>query len=187
MEVKKAKIKQTSKNTKKKDIKNSSEGMMSGKQIMIMVMVMIVVFATTYILIDLVVSKNRTTSDTNTNSSSNTATNEIAFSKLLKQSEENYYVLAVVPDDTTTIYSTYLSTITSNTNSNNTLGKYYTVNMKDSVNKTYIGEETVIKEDVRDIRISDTTLFIIKKGKISKSLTGREEVLAYLKENLPKK
>lgn len=177
IEVKKAKLKQKQ---IPQEMKQQPEQLMSGKQAAIMIVVMLVTFLVFYGLTSFLVSKNKQSVNSNTSSNTNSNVNahEIAFSNLLNQSGDKYYVIAVVPSDATTIYTNYLEQIDSR--------NYYEINMKDKINQSYMGEKLVVSEKVKDIRISDTTLFVLEKGKIKEHYEGKENILKYLQENLPK-
>ena len=96
--------------------------------------------------------------------------NDIVISDILKQSDEVYYVIAIKGDKD--IYKLYL----------NILGdKLYNINLDNALNKSILGKETIITEDPKDIRISDTTLFVIENHVITEHYVGKEEVVNKLK------
>jgi len=173
--VKKAKIKNTKKVESKKNIQQTQENF-SGRTALITICTIVVVFVSFYFLTDYLVSK-RTVNKENTNSNTNLNTKNITFQDLLKKSEKEYYVFALM-DDKDEDYYTLQVGLTGKT--------YYKIDMKDTMNKSYISKETIVKDSIRDIRISDTTLFVIKEGKISEHFVGKEKITEYLKKNYKK-
>ncbi len=174
--MKKAKIK-AKKN--EKEVKEQGTGLMDGKSIVIMIVVMALVFVTFYFLTNFLISRNEKPASSSTNSNSEEKdSNEIAFSQLLKQSDKTYYVFAILENDKTTVYTEYADRIGT---------KYYQINMKDAMNKAYIGEETLIGETAKDIKISDSTLFVIVDGKVDSYYAGKDNIINYLKEKVVEK
>ncbi len=171
--MKKAKIK---KQVEKEN--QQPEAIMSGKSAIVLLCSMVIVFVSFYFLTDFLVAGRRekaTPVDTNTNT--NTNTNDISFNQLLKQKEDSYYVFALI-DDKIDLYEGYVSEIGET---------YYEIDMKNAFNKSYIGEETKVGTSTKDIRIADSTLFVIEKGKIKNHYTGKEAIVKYLQESLPDK
>ena len=60
--------------------------------------------------------------------------------------------------------------------------KVYHIDLDDALNKTYLGSETNITDELNDLTISDTVLFKITDGQIESYYIGNDEVLNYLKE-----
>lgn len=169
--MKKAKLKETKKTDSKKVIQQTQDTV-SVRTALITICTIIVVFVSFYFLTDYLVSKR--TKPTNNTSNTNTNTNVIAFQDLLKKDSKEYYVLAIMDEKDEDYYKLYVR-LTGKTN--------YTIDMNDAMNKSYIGKETSIGEKVKDIKISDSTLFVIKDGKISEHYVGKNKISEYLKKN----
>lgn len=170
--MKKAKLKETKKTTPKKNVVEAET--MSVKKVVITLAVIVITFVAFYFLTDFLISK-RTVKVEESNSNTSTNTKEIPFLNTLKQSQKEYYVFALTDDKDKDVYIKYAG-FNSKT--------YYTVDMTNSMNKTYIGEKTEINEKVKDIRISDSTLFVVKDGKIKEHFTGYDDIVEYLKKNI---
>ncbi len=166
--MKKAKI--TKKKEKKEPIPEST---LSIKTVAITFLSIAIVFVATYFLTDFLLSRRSKSTDSSSNSATQ-QTNTIVFSNLLSQSAEKYYVLAMV-DEKSEAYERYLSWMSKT---------YYIVDMSNKVNQVYLGKEEVIGDSIKDIRITDSTLFVVEDGKITNHATGKENILKYLEEEL---
>lgn len=171
--MKKAKLKETNKNNSKKRTVEEQESV-SAKKVFVTITVILITFGAFYFLTDYLVSK-RTSPKVESNSNSTTNTTEISFLDLLKQSEKEYYVFALKNETDEKVYAQYAGY-----NSK----KYYTIDMTTPMNKNHMAEKTSVGDSVKDIRISDTTLFVVKDGKITDHFTGDEEIIEYLKKNI---
>ena len=86
--------------------------------------------------------------------------------------DSDYYVFAILESDkkNTPKYEQYARS----------LNKVYYIDMTNSFNKSHIGEETKVEENIKDIVISDTALFHVKGGKIEGHYIGYDEITKYL-------
>lgn len=163
--MKKAKINSNNKKNKKEVVQNEE---ITVKKVVVVLVAILVIFVGFYFLTDYLISMR---TETVQPSEENTTMNEIAFNNLLKQKDKSYYVLAVLPTDENAdkfdIYTKQLNPI-------------YTIDMNDSFNKSHIGSETRIGETVKDIIISDTTLFVIKDGKIEEHYSGYDKIKEFV-------
>lgn len=171
--MKKAKLKEMKKNTSKKNIKETQESV-GVKKAFVTITVILITFGAFYFLTDFLLSK-RTTPKVESNSNSTTNTKEIAFLDILKQSSKDYYVFALTDKKDEKVYQQYAG-YNSKT--------YYTVDMTTPMNKNHLADKTSISDSVKDIKISDTTLFVVKDGKIEKHFTGYDDITNYLKKNI---
>ncbi len=167
--MKKAKIKEQH---SKKDIKQVQEPV-GVKSVIVTLAVILITFGSFYLLTDFLVSKRTTKLSDNSNTSSNT--NRTAFLNMLEHSNKEYYVFALTNLNDEAIYQRYVYSAQKS---------YYVVDMNDTMNKVYMADKTTISESVKDIRISDTTLFVIKDGKITKHFTGYKDITSYLQKQL---
>lgn len=96
---------------------------------------------------------------------------EILVGNVLKQKEDEYYVLVMFVDDAyNSLYVNYLD--------NNLLPKYL-ININNSFNKKYINEEEDFNKEKMSFKT--VTLLKIKNKQIIESYEGREDVIKYLK------
>jgi hypothetical protein len=162
--MKKAKLKE------QKEIKSNVETGFSARHGIIVFLSVIVCFLGFYLLTDYLLDNRKQATDNSNNNEP--AANEISFNKLLTQEKDDYYVLATLKSDKNeSIYKMYT----------NTMDNIYFINMADAFNKNHIGDKTNIPEKVKDIVISDSTLFHIKSGKIDKYYVGSNEIINILK------
>lgn len=148
--------------------KNNSEEF-TVKKFLIALISILVVFLGFYFLTDVLLSKQTTTPIVD--DSTQTSTNEITFNNILKQEDELYYVLAVLPnDENEKNYGLYTSGLT----------PIYTIDMNDSFNKSHIGKTTSIGDSAKDIIISDSTLFVIEKNKVKSYYVGSSAIKEYM-------
>jgi hypothetical protein len=165
---------------KEKKVKKEleTESTMSGKAVAMTFLSLMVIFVAFYFLTEFLISKQTTTTESSdSNSSSNETALNISFSELLKQSDDEYYVFAIMEDDSASFYERYADAIGTT---------YYEIDMGDVMNKAYVGEETNISEKIKDIKIAESTLFVIEDGKIAENYTGRDNIAEYLQTKLPK-
>ena len=167
--MKKAKIKQI-KQKKEKEIVQTQDTM-SGKSVIITFLSIIIIFSAFYFLTDFLIFKRTSPSS---NSNTNETSNIISFTEMLKQSDDEYYVLAVIQEEEI-VYERYAGS---------TGKKYYKIDMDNIMNSSHISDETSIGESVKDIKIADSTLFVIKDGKIIEHFTGKKDIIDYLQKNL---
>ena len=163
--MKKAKINNNTKKIKEEEVQTES---FTVKNIIIVLVTMLVIFVGFYFLTDFLLSKQTTTKNETEEAKEN---NVITFNNILNQANKTYYVLAIIPGDkNASKYNIYTDTLT----------PVYTIDMNDAFNKSHIGDETVISDSVKDIVISDSTLFIVTDGKIVENYTGFDNIKAYV-------
>ena len=162
------------KNTKKKYNDEAVEEELSLKKIAIVIGIIAVIFVVFYLLTALILKnekdKKKSTKDDYSNAALVTGKNEILMTDLYSKGTDKYYVIAIM-DDEEEMYSLYLG---------NKSNAYY-VNMDNALNKTIIADETVVDNDPRNIRISDTTLFVIENGELFEYTVGYDNVMEYLR------
>lgn len=142
------------------------------KWLLIISIIIAIVFMSFYFLTQYIVEKR--TSSHNTVNKYEFEDESILLSQMLKQKEEEYYVIAIKPNDPLT--DQYNSGLVAYIQSEDSLPVYY-VDMTKAMNKQVLGDETKITDDVRDIRLAETTLFHIKDGEISDSYSGANKVI----------
>ena len=159
------------KNIKKNEVIEESE--VSLKNIAIVVGVIAVIFVLFYLLTAVILKNKKDKKTEKTDYSDATlleSSSDILMSDILKQTGDKYYVIAIL-DDKTELYNLYLYNRTD----------FYYVNMDNALNKTIIADETVYDEDPRNIRISDTTLFVVENNQIAEYYVGYNDVITFLR------
>ncbi len=172
--MKKAKLKEIKQNNSKKNIVEEQETF-SIKKVVVTFVIIFVTFGAFYFLTDFLISKRTSLETSNSNTNTNTNTNEISFLDILEQSDKEYYVFALTDTKDETIYKRYASFNDK---------KYYIVDMNDTMNKSHVSDKTSVSNSVKDITIKETTLFVVKDGKISDHFTGTEDIIKYLQKNI---
>lgn len=98
---------------------------------------------------------------------------EILLGNILKQPNDNYYVLAFTSDDA---YSIYYETKLDGQKT-----KYYKVNIDNPLNSNFVSDKSNLNvSDITDLKVSQSTLFEIKNKKIIKTYEGNEKIIEYL-------
>ena len=105
---------------------------------------------------------------------------QILMGSLFNQNESDYYVLVYDKDDAMLdLYNQYISSY----NKLDSHLKVYKVNLSEDFNKSYIGEESHLSGDnIKDIKVTGTTLIRIKDKEISSSYENGEDITKKLKE-----
>lgn len=169
--MKKARLKQAKQENK------ITQDTMSAKAVAITFLSLIIIFVAFYLLTDFLID-NQDSQDSNSSTENTTEeVTNISFSQLLKQEDSEYYVFAIVEGEKASFYERYANDIGTT---------YYEIDMSDSMNLSHLGEETLISNTVKEITISDTTLFLISDGKIEEYYVGQDSIVEYLQQKLPK-
>ena len=159
------KIKETKKKVTKKPVEEESINLKSVIKTFIIILIFFIIFYGLTIIV--VNKKNEKKKNEKTNYTNlKVESNDIIVSDILKQDKELYYVIAIKGDKD--IYKLYL---------NNLGDKLYNINLDNALNKSILGNETIISEDPKDIRINDTTLFVVENNVITEHYVGKEEVV----------
>ncbi len=139
------------------------------------ILVILIVFGAFYIF-TYYLQKNKKTADPNNNANHITTIqyDEILIGDSLNQSENDYYVLFVKKSDYTTRYKEYLSRY------NNNYKFYYSL-IDNGLNRGFIADSSMLDVDnIKDLRVSGTSLIKISAGKIVESYDGNANVMQAL-------
>lgn len=171
--MRKIKTNEKKKKNIKKNIKNNvnEENELSLKKIAIVTISILVIFGLFYLLTTVILNKEKNKKRDYSDYTLVESSKYILLSDILNQDLDKYYVLAIM-DDYEDMYDLYLGR-------NNSV---YYININNAFNKAAIADETVIDTDPRNIRISDTTLFVIENNELVEYRVGYDEVIAYLRE-----
>ena len=103
---------------------------------------------------------------------------EILLGRLFMQNNNEYYVLIIEEKDENN-YQTYL---TSYKEKENAL-RFYTAKLANAFNKSYKADTSVLNTDnIKEVKVKDTTLVKIKERKIIETFEGKTKVLEKLGE-----
>lgn len=139
------------------------------------VLVILIVFGAFYIF-TYYLQKNKkvTNQNNNTNPITTIQYDEILIGNSLNQNEESYYVLFVKKSDYTARYKEYL------TRYNNKHKFYYSL-IDNGLNSGFIAESSILNVDnIKELRVSDTSLIKVSAGKIVESYDGNANVMQAL-------
>lgn len=161
------------KNKIKKNERISDDTQIGLKYIKI-TLILILIFILFYLVTYFVKNKNTTTStDTSIQYS------KILASNILNASDTSYYVLVKYEDDKyNSLYEAYLG----NLNENDVTTTYYVVDLTSGFNKKYISQDENLKvSDASEFKFNKSALLKIEGGKVTRSLSGKDNILNFLK------
>ena len=139
------------------------------------VLVVTAVFLIFYGITILVTDKEK---ENNTNSEDVTIQyDEILLGTLFEQSNSEYYVLVTTEEDYNV--QTYSSLVSSYKAKENSLS-VYTSNLDNGFNKSYKAEETKISNNLKELKLTGSTLLKIKDKTIVASYEGNTEIINHL-------
>lgn len=161
------KIKETKKKASKSQVEEETINLKNVIKVFIVILVFFIVF---YGITILVVNKKNSKKKDSNYTNIDTKSNDIILSDILNQEEDLYYVIAI--KGSKDAYELYI---------NNMSAKLYNIDLNNALNKAALAEETLVAENPRDIKIGDTTLFVVENHVITESYVGKDEVVNKLK------
>lgn len=170
---KKENIKKQPKTNKKVQKKNNTDEI---TKLVEVVPVLLVVFAVFYI-ITYWVQKSKTKIDTNeVEENVIIQYDEILIGRLFEQNKSEYYVLIIDENDTND-YTTYLSSYKEKEGAL----RFYTAKIGNAFNKKYKSDTSSLNvQNIKELKVKDTTLLKIKEKKIEESFEGKTKVIEKL-------
>lgn len=167
------------KNNKKEEIIPIKEEY-SVKKILVTIVIIIIIFLAFYFITTLVI---KPINNKQNNSAVVIDSTKILLNHLLDRKEEEYFVLATKPNQTTInkinyseIYNNYIRDYKSKENPL----QFYMVDLNSALNKNFIGENTNITDNLSELKLNDEVLFKIKNGKIDEYYVGHSEIIKKL-------
>jgi len=139
------------------------------KKVLTVSIILLVIFFAFYGLTVLVLNIKKDNNNPKYNSLVSSS-KDILVSDMLKQKEDLYYVLAI-NDNYNSVYELYTKK----------LDNFYYIDLSNALNKNIIGKEEKIDDDPRNIKIKDTTLFVIENKKIKEYYVGYDKVANKMK------
>lgn len=145
------------------------------KRLIQMVAIVTVLFLAFY-LITLVVTKDKKQEETKTPAT--IQYDEILIGNILKQPNDEYYVLIIDTDDVyTALYTLQLDNYKDQKDSL----KYYTANLANIFNAPFKADKANLDvTDIKDLKVTTSTLILVKKGKISATYEGSDAIKTHL-------
>lgn len=167
-----AKTKKNVKNIKQNTYNNDTE---ISKLIKLIIVVSLIVL----IFYGLTVLVNQEKEVENPDTPASIQYDEILIGNVLKQPNEEYYVMIYDDEDyDTSLYSTYLNLY----KQKDEAIRIYTSQLNNPLNQNFKAEESNLDiSDISDLKIQSSTLLKINNGKIEEFYEG-EELVEYLKE-----
>ena len=150
------------------------------KKMIMIVVILVVLFFVFYFITTLVI--NPSENENQTNEITEIDKTKITINHLLDRNESEYYVLATMESmypheiNYKEIYNKYINDYTSKDNAL----KFYSVDLDDALNKSYLGEKMNITNKLVDLKINDEVLFKIKNGKIENYYVGNSKIVDFL-------
>lgn len=142
------------------------------------ILIILVVFAAFYLITSWVTKSKTAPSNENKPNKAEEKIiqyDEILLGNLLREPNDEYYVLAIKEDDSSASY--YKSQIATYDEKEGHL-RVYTSQLANSFNKKYLSEESnLLVENSKDLKVKDTTLFRIKNGKVEEAIEGTESIV----------
>lgn len=149
------------------------------KNMVITIIIIVIILIPLYFVTTLVIGnkdENKTVADDKT---VEIQSEKILVGQLFNRPNSEYLVLAYKKDNKMiSIFNNYIDDYK---NKNDSL-TVYRIDLDDGLNKAYIGDNTNISSDLKELRINDTVLFKIVDGEIDSYYIGNNEVVNYLKE-----
>lgn len=162
----KVEVKETKKEKKETTVPVTNNEMVNLIKIVLIVTAIFLIF---YGITTLVTDKN---SNNDTNPADVTIQyDEILLGTLFEQSNSEYYVLVTTEDDY--YVATYSGLVSSYKAKENSL-RVYTSNLDNGFNKSYKAEETKISNDLKELKLTGSTLLKIKDKNIVASYQGTD-------------
>lgn len=169
--MKKAKLnKQT-----KKEQKHIEKDTYSFKNLILIILIIIVILGVFYGITTLFVKpvyipKDEVVSEINSE--------KISLNNLLNRKEKEYYVLATKKSDNEKVdyiklYNNYIDKYSKQDQAIT----FYSVNLDDIINKSYVGKELKISNEISEIKLNDEVLFKIKNNTVEEYFVGSKKIL----------
>ena len=148
------------------------------KNMFIIIIVIIVLLVPLYFITTLVLN-NQNTEEIKNNNPVKIQNEKILVGQLLNRKESSYYVIAYKKDNKMiNLFDNYINDYKKKED----YLPFYKIDLNDGFNKGYISTTTNITDNLKDMKLSDTTLFKIVDGKIDSYYVGNDKVVEMLKE-----
>jgi len=146
------------------------------KNLLIIILVVTAIFLIFYGITTLV-TKNKSNTNNKTNEEVAIQYDEILLGTLFEQTNTEYYVLISKEDDT--YLSTYSNLISIYQTSEDSIRVYF-ANLDNGFNKNYKAEKSNISNNLKELKLSGTTLLKIKDKNIISSYEDNTVITAHL-------
>lgn len=170
--MKKAKLK---KQTNKSMIK-ASNNEFSIKYAIITIVIMLLILVGFYFLTEKILKKNNSNNEDNKEIVQVRKLNNINYSDVDNMVATSYYLLIDKADDENNdSYDLYINSL----KYNNFPIEFYYIDLSDDNNKQLLADEEKI-DDLKNIKVKDTTLVYVSDGEIKETYVGSNSILSYL-------
>ncbi len=170
--MKKAKLK---KQTNKSMIK-ASDNEFSIKYAIITVVIMLLILVGFYFLTEKILKKTTTDSEEQKEVVQVRKLNNINYSDVDNMVATSYYLLVDKADDENNdSYDLYINSL----KYNNFPIEFYYIDLSDDNNKQLLADEEKL-DDLKNLKVKDTTLIYVSEGKIKETYVGSNSILSYL-------
>ena len=167
------------KNEMKTQVEEKKESENEIKKLIILVLIVTAIFFIFYGITILIMKKNKTESTEPKEEVTHIDMDMILINQLLSQPEDNYYVLLTIENDSNnTTYESLKEEYYKVENHK----KIYNANINDPMNKSFVGDETVLEGELKDFKFEKSTLLEIENGSIKNKYIGSTEILSKLSE-----
>lgn len=149
------------------------------KNMFIIIIIILLLLVPLYFITKLVINNDKEVETQEESTPVKIQTEKILVGQLLNRNKPSYYVIAYKKDNKMiNLFNQYISDYK---NKEEHL-EFYKIDLDDGLNKGYISDTTNITDELKDLKISDTTLFKIIDGKIDSYYIGNTDVVNALKE-----
>lgn len=170
--MKKAKIK---KQNKKSRIQNTNNEF-SIKYAIITVIIMLIILVGFYFLTEKILKKTATNNEETQEVVQVRKLNNINYSDVDNMVATSYYLLLNKADDENNdSYDLYINSL----KYNKFPIEFYYIDLSDENNKNLLADEAKL-DDLKDLKVKDTTLVYVSEGKIKETYVGGNSILSYL-------
>ena len=149
------------------------------KNMFLIIIIILVLLVPLYFITKLVVNNDNKSETVKEITPVKIQTEKILVGQLLNRPKTSYYVIAYKQESKmVNLFNQYISDYKKNEDHL----EFYKIDLDDGLNKGYISDTTNITDELKDLKISDTTLFKIVDGKIDSYYIGNTDVVNALKE-----
>ncbi len=152
------------------------------KRLIQLVLILVIVFVVFYALTKFLIDRRNLDDTVPAEKVVNIQYNQILLSNLLTQKNEHYYVMASSDDDyASSLYSVYMTQYSEKEKAL----RFYTVDLKSHFNNPFLAETSHLEiTNIKDLKVSGSTLFEIENGVIVHYYEGKETIVNQFKEML---
>lgn len=149
------------------------------KNMFIIIIIIVALLIPLYFITTLVLNDNKKIENVKDTTPVKIQNEKILVGQLLNRHDSSYYVIAYKKDNK--MISLFEQYIKDYKNKEEHI-EFYKIDLDDGLNKGYISDTANITDELKDLKLNDTTLFKIVDGKIDSYYIGNIDVVNALKE-----